>query len=544
MTSSVVGVASIRRREPGRAASSCPGCLAWGVLYGGYCRGCYDFRRRHRSARCAGCGRDLPLKRGYCRACWLQAALQAENPPAVTATDLAGVRHHQLWFAGMNKMRGPRSGSRRRPRVLARAGDLIQPTPRPAAGGQLQLHLPSPDRVFDFGLHAEPTNPCLLRVRRIADAMGEARGWNTQLVAELNRALIICLSGHADGVRLQYSELVGILHRYGVSVDRVAEVLAQAGLLDDDRIPAFEVWLDHKLAELAPGIAVDVRGWVRTLQHGGPRSHPRTLHTIRVYLRGAHPVLAAWSTRYDHLREVTTADVVAAVNTLQGHRRRQTVNALRSLMRHCKKTGTIFANPAARVRASRRDDPVIIPLTPEQIDDATCAAATPAARLTLVLAAVHAARPEAIRAVRLDDIDLGNRRLTIGGVTRPLDELTHRVVTEWLTYRRGRWPSTANPHLIINKQTASTTRPVSENALTAPFRRKAATLEALRVDRQLDEALTHGPDPLHLAVVFGLDDTTAIRYSNAARRLLNSTTEEHTPNGFTTNPRVESPHSL
>ena len=60
---------------------------------------------------------------------------------------------------------------------------------------------------------------------------------------------------------------------------------------------------------------------------------------------------------------------------------------------------------------------------------------------------------------------------------------------------------------VIDEATASTTRAISDNALTAPFRRRTATLEALRVDRQLDEALTHGPDPLHLAVVFGLDQT-------------------------------------
>ncbi|WP_351232167.1 hypothetical protein [Streptomyces sp. NPDC002133] len=35
-----------------------------------------------------------------------------------------------------------------------------------------------------------------------------------------------------------------------------------------------------------------------------------------------------------------------------------------------------------------------------------------------------------------------------------------------------------------------------------------ATLERLRVDRQLEEALVHGPDPLHLAKVFGLEEKT------------------------------------
>ncbi len=53
-----------------------------------------------------------------------------------------------------------------------------------------------------------------------------------------------------------------------------------------------------------------------------------------------------------------------------------------------------------------------------------------------------------------------------------------------------------------------------------------ATLERLRVDRQLDEALARRPDPLHLAAVFGLDDKTAIRYANAARQLLTSTAEQ------------------
>jgi hypothetical protein len=49
------------------------------------------------------------------------------------------------------------------------------------------------------------------------------------------------------------------------------------------------------------------------------------------------------------------------------------------------------------------------------------------------------------------------------------------------------------------------------------------------VDRQLDEALTHGADPLHLAVVFGLDETTAIRYSTAAQKLLLTPIEQHHP---------------
>ncbi|MFF3849736.1 hypothetical protein [Streptomyces sp. NPDC002328] len=57
------------------------------------------------------------------------------------------------------------------------------------------------------------------------------------------------------------------------------------------------------------------------------------------------------------------------------------------------------------------------------------------------------------------------------------------------------------------------------------MRGQDATLERLRVDRQLEEALTHGPDPLHLAEVFGLDEKTAMRYADSARALLEQAAE-------------------
>jgi hypothetical protein len=76
---------------------------------------------------------------------------------------------------------------------------------------------------------------------------------------------------------------------------------------------------------------------------------------------------------------------------------------------------------------------------------------------------------------------------------------------DWLRYRRERWPNTANPHLIINKHTALETKPANGKWACYLLNRQTATLERLRIGRQLEEALTHGPDPLHLAVVFDLD---------------------------------------
>ncbi|PZS35157.1 MAG: integrase [Pseudonocardiales bacterium] len=237
-------------------------------------------------------------------------------------------------------------------------------------------------------------------------------------------------------------------------------------------------------------------------------------------------MLVDWSTRYHHLREVTRADVLAVADTLHGNQRRHTLSVLRSLFRHAKKTGAVFADPTTRIRIGRHDYGVILPLHPDDLGEAVSVATTPAVRLALALAAVHAVRPKTIRELLLDDIDLGSHQLIIAGRVRPLDDLTRHAVLAWLEHRRTRWPNTANPHLILSQQSAMETGPVSGVWLTNAFRGRAATLERLRIDRLLDEALTHGPDPLRLASVFGIDEKTAIRYAESARVLLAEAAEQ------------------
>jgi len=119
----------------------------------------------------------------------------------------------------------------------------------------------------------------------------------------------------------------------------------------------------------------------------------------------------------------------------------------------------------------------------------------------------------------------GDRRLTIAGRARPLDDLTLKLLLDWLERRRRRWPNTANLHLLINNQTANTTGRAGNHWISAAMRGQHATLERLRVDRQLEEALVRGPDPLHLAEVFGLDEKTAMRYADSARALLEQAAE-------------------
>jgi integrase len=512
------------RIRAGTPIGSCPDCLSFGASYGSqsYCRACYDFTRRYGRGECAGCARIIAVKKGHCRLCWLQAGITATGRRITPADFARAGRCQQLSFAGTTRL----GHSSLRPAVPA-AGRCT--TPAPAGGTQLQLPIPGESLHFDKAhwVASALTSPALAQARHIAAELAATRGWNARIVIETGRALAVVLADHTPGDLIAWSGLSPALHSRDLSVTRAAEILDLAGLLHDDRISSFTTLAAGRLALLPAPMAADVGHWLRTRREGGPRSRPRDEHTVRQNLNRVHPLLLEWAGHYAHLREVTAADVITATEPLTGSLRRQTLTALRSLFGHCKKTGTIFADPTRGVHDGQRPLNLLQPLQPAEINQATSAAVTPAARLAVALAAVHAARPRAIRELHLDDVDLGNRRMVITGRTRPLDDLTRSLLLAWLEHRRDQWPGTANPHLIINQQTAMTTRTVSENWLTETCRGLTATLERLRADRQLEEAITCGADPLHLAAVFGIDDTTAIRYATIASQLLQTAAEQH-----------------
>ncbi|WP_436501688.1 hypothetical protein [Actinokineospora sp. HUAS TT18] len=106
-----------------------------------------------------------------------------------------------------------------------------------------------------------------------------------------------------------------------------------------------------------------------------------------------------------------------------------------------------------------------------------------------------------------------------------MDDLTHQLLVDYLRQRQRRWPRTVNRHLLLTEQSGHETRPATTYWLNTEFRAIGATPTQLRVDRQLEEAISHGPDPLHLVAVFGIAENTAVRYATAARQLLTTTVE-------------------
>jgi hypothetical protein len=81
---------------------------------------------------------------------------------------------------------------------------------------------------------------------------------------------------------------------------------------------------------------------------------------------------------------------------------------------------------------------------------------------------------------------------------------------------------------LISAKTALGTEPVTSSYLNWHLRRYGVTVERIRRDRVLHEALTAGPDPLHLTPVFNLSYTTASRYAAIAQDLLDDQIEQAT----------------
>jgi hypothetical protein len=210
-----------------------------------------------------------------------------------------------------------------------------------------------------------------------------------------------------------------------------------------------------------------------------PERAPRSYTTCNAYFGQVEPFLEEWGKTRDHLREVTHDDVLTAMK--KHHRHSATLSAVKSLFRFARKYKRVFTDPAVRIKAgSHTATPkTILPLDQAVIDVlVTAVADAPDLRLALTLAAIHAARLKSRRALTLDDIDIGNRHITIAGIPRPLDDLTHRVLLDHLNERRKRWPHASNPHLFINSHTAWTTAPVSKNYL---FQRLETRIQGGRV---------------------------------------------------------------
>jgi hypothetical protein len=507
---------SVRRRRRPRATRlrSCDHCLAWGVLTERLCKACRSFASMHVTGQCVTCGRDLPVDAGVCRPCRKQASLIA-GPGYKIALDLsvAAVTGHQLRF---------HLGR------LARADSVLVTAP-PAALPPRQVRLRTrwvqlllcdvPRDLSRASAQLPPLDPDLAeRAHAGAERLAGLRGWSPRTLSLTQRGLRILLAVHGPGEPVRASTIRQLTART-MPFPHIADVLDAVGVLDDDRPDTLAAWLDEQLAGLPAQIRAELDAWLELRRHGGPRRRPRSRRTIVRDVRAIRGFLADAGRRYSTLRQVSRDDITTWLASRPGHTRAQDASTLRSLFGILKAERLIFANPVRGVRVSRRNPSVPAPLPARLVTEAAAAARNdPALRVAVALAGVHALLPGQIRHLRLDQVDLPGRRLDPGGLDRPLDEVTATAITSYLGFRNQRWPSTANPYLLITRKTAHTGEPASQFWMSRLFRRLPVTAAQLRDDRIVEEALAGRADPLHLAAVFGFGPRTGLRYAQAARQ--------------------------
>jgi len=242
--------------------------------------------------------------------------------------------------------------------------------------------------------------------------------------------------------------------------------------------------------------------------------------TIRKYLGYLYPVLSDWSGRVASLREITPDDIRHALRQRPGQPAQDLVTALRSLFRALKQERLVFRDPARGITVTS----VVrlpAPIATDRLRGLIDRAGNPMDQLTVALVAIHGLGKLEVPRLLLADLDLPGGRLL---VRRPLalhtvylDDLTRALAVAWLRERHRRWPVAANPHLLVSQQTAAmdTLPPVSPMVMNDIFGPLGLTPSGLRQDRILDEA-RHTADPVHLMRVFGISDTTAMKYVYAA----------------------------
>ena len=504
--------ASRRRRPRATRLRSCGHCLAWGVLTERLCKACRSFASTHVTGRCATCGRDLPVDAGVCRPCRKQASLIA-GPGYKAALDLsvAAVTGHQLWFH-LGRLARADSGP-----VTARPAALPPRQVRLRTRWVQLLLCDMPRDLSRAGAQLPPLDPDLAeRAHAEAGRLAGLRGWSPRTLSLTQRGLRILLAVHGPGEPVRASTIRQLTART-MPFPHIADVLAAVGVLDDDRPDTLACWLDGQLAGLPAQIRAELDAWLELRRHGGPRHRPRSRRTIVRDVRAIRGFLADAGRRYSTLRQVTRDDITTWLASRPGHTRAQDASTLRSLFGILKAERLIFANPVRGVRVSRRNPSVPAPLPARLVTEAAAAARNdPALWVAVALAGVHALLPGQIRHLRLDQVDLPGRRLDPGGLDRPLDEVTATAITSYLGFRNQRWPSTANPYLLITRKTAHTGEPASQFWMSRLFRRLPVTAAQLRDDRIVEEALAGRADPLHLAAVFGFGPRTGLRYAQAA----------------------------
>ena len=273
---------------------SCLDCCAWGTIrrFGWLCLGCRSWRARFSAGPCLSCGRRVAVNElSAGRLCWSQAA--AMYATGDQASVIAANRHgQQLGFASHNRLPQWRHEPARPATPALPCADR--------GPGPLAQQLTLFDMTWDMraGKRAgfrEPADPALAACLMNAVASHAERfGWTRKTAGRCRTGIRIILGLHdAPGLMIRASD-VQALYQLDLPVRAILDVCDEAGVLDEDRLPAIVPWFEDKIAGLPEPMTAEQRTWFRVMRGGSgtpPRRRPRSDITIRVHLRFALPAL-------------------------------------------------------------------------------------------------------------------------------------------------------------------------------------------------------------------------------------------------------------
>ena len=338
-------------------------------------------------------------------------------------------------------------------------------------------------------------------------------GWTGKATnqTQIGIRILLGLREHPDDL-VKATDIV-LLTAIDLGVTRVRELLADMGLLDDDRAPTVDRWFADHIADLPAPIRDELAVWFVVMRDGSttsPRRKPRTETTIAVQLRMAMPVLGAWSTAgITSLREVTRDDLTIALPPA-GNARAGAGQALKSIFGVLKARKVVFTNPAARVTTGWYQPHQPLPHDPAVLLQALTDP-DPTRALIVALIAFHGLRMAAVRHLQLTDIR--DRQLHQPGRTIPLAAPVITRLAAYLDDRAAAWPATLNPHLLVNSRSAWRDTPVGQRWVHLKIG-EPLTAQSIREDRILLEAHATGGDTRALTDLFGLSITAATRYTD------------------------------
>ena len=516
-----------RYADPG--VDSCRDCLAWGArrTHGWLCRACVSWRAVYANPAkngshgpCRSCGRVLTLGgRGVCRLCHKHAShTRVGNEPL----DVIGAnrRGQQLFFADLFTSKSDL------PRPPPPRPDVPVPGPVPTTSRmrwperrdeQLILFTMKPDLAAHgrSGLlqlaHPDDVAPLTVIAHQVADT----NNWSPRQRKDAIFGVRIMLGIQVDGRGPVRASEVEALRDIDMCVWTVIEVLAAAGALIEDRVPALDSWFHERLRDLPEPMADELRIWFDIMNNGSrtpPRRRPRSAGSITLHTTWALPMLRQWAAAgHTSLREITRDHVFDAIPAI-GAERAHAIAGLKSIFRLLKQRKVLFLDPTTRITLGNIPATQPLPLDPEHISHVRdlLNSDSPATALTVALIAFHGIRLGHLQRLKLTDIVDG--RISVEGRTFPLAAPVRDRLAAWLNYRAHRWPETTNDYLFVNRRSVYRGCPVG----TRWFRLAIGsdlTPRQLREDRILSEAHANGGDVRAISDLFGLSISASSRYA-------------------------------